>query len=325
MGTGNIYTDNMTYQPSKATLGKHYKSFSSQQTALNLLDQIDFNQQWSILAGGKLLHLNEDAYDVDGNNIRDTNFNRFLPQFALMYQPWEGTNVYASYAKGLSDGGQAPWFATGNPDKGITGNAFATLAPVHSTQYELGIKQQWQDVLFTAALFDLKQDNQYTNADNYYVSEGQQHNIGLELGVQGRLGRNLDMTSSLALTRSRLKDLTVAEYQGHQTQNIPAVRFAGYLSYQLPHVEGLRLLAGMQYSSSKYAEKTGTVKVSGYTVFNAGTAYNFRAYGYDNTLRLNVDNLFNKKYWRDVGSFFGDDYLFLGAPRTAQLSWNIKF
>ncbi|OBY75139.1 TonB-dependent siderophore receptor [Acinetobacter gyllenbergii] len=316
VGTGNIYTDNMTYQPSKATLGKHYKSFSSQQTALNLLDQIDFNQQWSILAGGKLLHLNEDAYDVDGNNIRDTNFNRFLPQFALMYQPWEGTNVYASYAKGLSDGGQAPWYAE---------NKFETLAPKHSTQYELGVKQQWQDLLFTATLFNLKQDNQYTDIASNFVADGEQHNLGLELGAQGRVGQNLEITSTLALTRSRLKDTQSAEYQGHQTQNIPAVRFASYLSYQLPQVEGLRLLAGMQYSSSKYAEKTGTVKVSGYTVFNAGTAYNFRAYGYDNTLRLNVDNLFNKKYWRDVGSFFGDDYLFLGAPRTAQLSWNIKF
>jgi iron complex outermembrane receptor protein len=93
----------------------------------------------------------------------------------------------------------------------------------------------------------------------------------------------------------------------------------------MPQVEGLRLLAGMQYSSSKYANKTGTVKVSGYTVFDAGAAYNFRAYGYDNMLRLNVDNLFNKKYWRDAGNFFGDDYLFLGTPRTAQFSWTVNF
>lgn len=81
----------------------------------------------------------------------------------------------------------------------------------------------------------------------------------------------------------------------------------------------------MQYSSSKYANKSGTVKVPGYSIFDAGTAYNFRAYGYDNTLRLNIDNLFNKKYWRDAGSFLGDDYLFLGAPRTAQLSWTVNF
>jgi iron complex outermembrane receptor protein len=37
-----------------------------------------------------------------------------------------------------------------------------------------------------------------------------------------------------------------------------------------------------------------------YTLFNLGTAYNFRAYGYENTLRFNLDNVSNKKYWRDV-------------------------
>ncbi|MNE06260.1 Ferrichrome receptor FcuA precursor [compost metagenome] len=316
IGSGNIHNDPITYTPTNKALGNHYKSLESQQTALNLLDQIDFNDAWSALVGGKLLHLNESAYAADSNSIRDTNFNRFLPQLALMYQPWQNTHLYASYAKGLSDGSQAPWYAN---------NAYATLAPKHSTQYELGIKQQWQALLFTAALFDLTQDNQYTNTASDYVTDGEQHNLGLELGLQGRVAQNLDMTSTLALTRSRLEDVQADEYAGHQTQNVPTVRFASHLSYQMPQVEGLRLLAGMQYSSSKYANKTGTVKVSGYTVFDIGTAYNFRAYDYDNTLRFNIDNLFNKKYWRDAGGFFGDDYLFLGTPRTAQLSWTVNF
>ena len=316
VGTGNIYTDTVDFAPSGAVLGNHYKSLNSQKTALNLLDQVEFNIAWSILAGGKLLHLNEDAYNASGNNIRDTNLNRFLPQFAVMYQPWEKTHIYASYAKGLSDGGQAPWFAN---------NPSVTLAPKHSAQYELGFKQQWQDLLFSAALFDLKQDNQHTNTSNDFVKDGEQHNLGLELGLQGRIGQNLDMTSTLALTRSRLKDIQSSEYDGHQTQNVPTVRLASYISYQVPQVEGLRLLAGIQYSSSKYANKSATVEVPSYTVFNLGSAYNFRAYGYENTLRLNVDNVFNKKYWRDAGSFFGDDYLFLGAPRTAQLSWTVNF
>ena len=316
VGTGNIYTDTVDFVPSGAVFGNHYKSLNSQQTALNLLDQVEFNTAWSILAGGKLLHLNEDAYNASGNNIRDTNFNRFLPQFAVMYQPWEKTHIYASYAKGLSDGGQAPWFAN---------NPSVTLAPKHSAQYELGFKQQWQDLLFSAALFDLKQDNQHTNTSNDFVKDGEQHNLGLELGLQGRIGQNLDMTSTLALTRSHLKDIQSSEYDGHQTQNVPTVRLASYISYQVPQVEGLRLLAGIQYSSSKYANKSATVEVPSYTVFNLGSAYNFRAYGYENTLRLNVDNVFNKKYWRDAGSFFGDDYLFLGAPRTAQLSWTVSF
>ena len=126
------------------------------------MDQIEFNDAWSVLLGGRLLHLNESAYAADGNSIRDTDFNRFLPQLALMYQPWQNTHLYASYAKGISDGSQAPWSAYGNADKGIVGNAFETLAPRRSTQYELGLKQQWQELLFTAALFDLTQDHQYT-------------------------------------------------------------------------------------------------------------------------------------------------------------------
>lgn len=316
IGSGNIDHDPITYTPTDKALGNHYKSLDSQQTALNLLDQIKLNDAWSVLLGGKLLHLNESAYAADGNNIRETDFNRFLPQLALMYQPWQNTHLYASYAKGISDGSQAPWYAN---------NAYATLAPRHSTQYELGLKQQWQTMLFTAALFDLRQDNQYTNSASNYVTDGEQHNLGLELGLQGRVAENLDMISTLALTRSRLENVQANEYAGHQTQNVPKLRFASHVSYQMPQVEGLRLLAGMQYSSSKYANKTGTVKVSGYTVFDAGAAYNFRAYGYDNMLRLNVDNLFNKKYWRDAGSFFGDDYLFLGTPRTAQFSWTVNF
>lgn len=316
IGSGNIDHDPITYTPTDKALGNHYKSLDSQQTALNLLDQIKLNDAWSVLLGGKLLHLNESAYVADGNNIRETDFNRFLPQLAVMYQPWQNTHLYASYAKGISDGSQAPWYAN---------NAYATLAPRHSTQYELGLKQQWQTMLFTAALFDLRQDNQYTNSASNYVTDGEQHNLGLELGLQGRVAENLDMTSTLALTRSRLENVQANEYAGHQTQNVPKLRFASHVSYQMPQVEGLRLLAGMQYSSSKYANKTGTVKVSGYSVFDAGAAYNFRAYGYDNMLRLNVDNLFNKKYWRDAGSFFGDDYLFLGTPRTAQFSWTVNF
>ena len=316
VGAGNIYNDPITHTPNDRDLGNHYKSLDSQQTALNVLDQIEFNDAWSVLLGGKLLHLNESAYAADGNSIRDTDFNRFLPQIALMYQPWQNTHLYASYTKGISDGSQAPAY---------TDNAYVTLAPRRSTQYELGLKQQWQELLFTAALFDLTQDHQYTNLDNYYVTDGEQHNLGLELGLQGRVAENLDMTSTLALIRSRLEDIQVDAYKGYQTQNVPTVRFASHVSYQMPQVEGLRLLAGMQYSSSKYANKTGTVKVSGYTVFDAGAAYNFRAYGYDNMLRLNVDNLFNKKYWRDAGSFFGDDYLFLGTPRTAQFSWTVNF
>ncbi|MDC4507011.1 TonB-dependent siderophore receptor [Acinetobacter baumannii] len=318
---GNIYVDKPDFQMPTEKLGNRFKALESKQTAFTISDRVQFNDQWSTLLGGKLIHLDEQAYKPDGQQSRDTDLNKFLPQLALMYSPTATTNLYASYAKGLSDGGEAPWYAEAN--------AYQVLSPRNSEQYELGVKQQIHNFLVTAAIFDLKQDNQYTTTNSAgeleFVEQGEQHNQGIELGLTGALTDTLDVSSGITYTKSRLVDIDNDSYKGHQTQNVPKVRATAQLSYKVPSVEGLRLLSGMQYSSSKYANKEGTAKVGGYNVFNIGAAYKTNFAGHDTTFRFNIDNLFNKKYWRDVGAFMGDDYLFLGNPRTAQFSTTFSF
>ncbi|MDC4951218.1 TonB-dependent siderophore receptor [Acinetobacter baumannii] len=318
---GNIYVDKPDFQMPTEKLGNRFKALESNQTAFTISDRVQFNDQWSTLLGGKLIHLDEQAYNSDGQQSRDTDLNKFLPQLALMYSPTSATNLYASYAKGLSDGGEAPWYAEAN--------AYQVLSPRNSEQYELGVKQQIRNFLLTAAIFDLKQDNQYTTTNSEgkleFIEQGEQHNQGIELGLTGALTDTLDVSSGITYTKSRLVDIDTDSYKGHQTQNVPKVRATAQLSYKVASIEGLRLLSGMQYSSSKYANKEGTAKVGGYSVFNIGAAYKTNFAGHDTTFRFNIDNLFNKKYWRDVGAFMGDDYLFLGNPRTAQFSTTFSF
>lgn len=319
IGVGNIHNDTIDFAPTTAKVGQRYQAINSKQTALTALDRIEWNDQWATLIGGKWIDLDEVAHNKKRVKIRDTDLTKFLPQFAVTYSPFESTTVYASYAKGLSDGRSAAWFADNDGE---------ILAPIHSKQYEIGLKQQIQQFLFTAAIFDLRQDNQYTKPidDGFlFVQEGEQHSLGLELGLNGALTDDLALTSSLALTKARLDDVEATEYGNHQAQNVPKVRFATHLSYNVPKIDGLRLLAGGQYASSKYANKEGTAEVDGYTVFDLGAAYQFKLNNNDAQLRFNVDNLFNKKYWRDVGESDGDNYLFLGSPRTATLSLNLNF
>lgn len=322
---GNIYTDSSDFKMPPEKLGNRFKALESDQTAFTISDRVQFNDQWSTLLGGKLIHLDEQAYKPDGQQSRDTDLNKFLPQLALMYSPTAKTNLYASYAKGLSDGGEAPWY-TNNV---MYGTGPQILSPRNSEQYEIGVKQQIRNFLLTAAIFDLKQDNQYSkvNADGTFdfIEQGKQHNQGIELGLTGALTDTVDVSSGITYTKSRLVDIDSDSYKGHQTQNVPKVRATAQLSYKVPSVEGLRLLSGMQYSSSKYANKEGTAKVGGYSVFNIGAAYKTNFAGHDTTFRFNIDNLFNKKYWHDVGAFMGDDYLFLGNPRTAQFSTTFSF
>ncbi|WP_273779276.1 TonB-dependent siderophore receptor [Acinetobacter sp. GSS19] len=319
IGVGNIYTETTDFAPSTANAGQKYQALKSKQTAFTALDRIEWNEHWSTLLGGKWVELDEQAYGEGQVKVRDTDLGKFLPQFAVSYSPVESTTLYASYAKGLSDGKTAPWFAN---------NASETLAPIYSEQYEIGLKQQIKQFLFTASIFDLRQDNQYsqpTDTGFMFVQEGEQRSRGLELGLNGALTDDLALTSSLAWTRARLENVEAVEYGNHQAQNVPKVRFATHLRYNVPSIEGLTVLAGGQYSSSKYANKEGTAKVGGYSVFDLGAAYQFKLNTTDALLRLNINNLFNKKYWRDAGEFLGDDYLFLGSPRTATLSFNLNF
>ncbi|MDO5541689.1 MAG: TonB-dependent siderophore receptor [Acinetobacter sp.] len=315
---GNIYADPLQVEQKPSIFGPYFKALDSKQTAFTVIDRIEWNEQWSTLMGGKWIELDEQAYN-ENEQVRDTDLGKFLPQLAVSYSPTESTTLYASYAKGLSDGKTAPGFVE---------NSVEILAPIHSEQYEIGLKQQIHNFLLTAAIFDLRQDNQYSKPildKRYFVQEGEQRSLGLELGLNGELTDDLALSSSLALTKARLDDVEAVEYGNHQAQNVPKVRFATHLTYQVPNIEGLRVLAGGQYSSSKYANKQSTAKVSGYSVFDLGAAYQFKLNTTDAQLRFNINNLLNKKYWRDAGEFYGDDYLFLGAPRTATLSLNLDF
>lgn len=121
-----------------------------------------------------------------------------------------------------------------------------------------------------------------------------------------------------------MNDTGTDAYEGHQAINVPRLRAALQAEYSLP-LPGLALLGGARYSASKYASQAGNVAVGGYTVFDVGSRYRTRIGDYDTVVRLSVDNLFDKRYWRDVGDYLGDDYLFQGAPRTARLSASVSF
>ncbi|NIF29856.1 TonB-dependent siderophore receptor [Pantoea sp. Tr-811] len=319
VGSGNIYTGAPAVDPSDDPVGASQRRLDSRQYGLFASDRITFNEQWQSVIGAREIRLDERTWDEDGNAGRHTRQYQLLPNAALIYKPRPDTTLYASYAKGLSAGGTAPWYAN---------NAAEILAPTLSHQLELGIKQDWQRMSFSAALFQLRQAYQYARPEGdgsfSYVQQGQQKNIGLELGASGWVTSNLQLQASAAAIRARVHNSGTEAYEGHQAINVPRLRAALQADYSLP-VPGLALLGGARYSASKYASQAGNVQVGGYTVFDVGSRYRTQIGGYDTVLRLTVDNVFDKRYWRDVGDYLGDNYLFQGAPRTARLSASVSF
>lgn len=320
IGSGNINNEPEDRPRSTEDLRDSHKRLDSRQYGLFLSDRISFNEQWQTVLGGREVRLDEESFDKDGVRDRHTQRYVFLPQAALIYKPISDLSLYTQYSKGLSLGGQAPWFAE---------NRFDTLAPTVSRQIEAGIKYDWQRMSFSAALFQMRQAYQYSRPDAAggftYVQQGQQKNTGLELAANGWATQCLQIAASIAAIRSRVEGTGTPAYEGHQTLNVPRLRASLQGDYALPWLDGLALLGGMQYSGSKYADRQGNVATGAYAIFNIGSRYSTRIDGYDTVFRLTVDNLFDKRYWRDAGEYMGDDYLFQGAPLTARLSASVSF
>ncbi|KAF1072973.1 MAG: Ferric-anguibactin receptor FatA [Pseudomonas citronellolis] len=320
LGSGNLSTGLAELEPYDGPLGHTYRHLDSRQYGLFASDRLSFDEHWQLQLGGRQVRLDERTFDSDGTTTRHTQRSLFLPNAALIFKPRADLSLYTSYSKGLSLGGQAPWFALNHDD---------TLAPTVSRQVELGIKQELGALSWNAALFQIHQAYQFArpNGDGTftYVQQGQQKNTGLELSASGRVSSNLQLSGSAAWIRSRVENSGIADYEGHQAINVPRLRASLQADYSVPGVPGLALLGGGRYSGAKYADRVGSMEAGGYTVFDAGARYTTRIGDYTTVLRLNVDNLFDKRYWRDTGEYLGDDYLFPGAPRTAQLSATVEF
>ncbi|OLS62127.1 TonB-dependent siderophore receptor [Pseudomonas putida] len=316
VGNGNIYQPTPAFPSAPGTPAPSERRLDSRQYGVFFSDRISFNEQWQTVIGAREVRLDEESFDASGVSDRHTRQYELLPNAAVIYKPRPDISIYTSYSKGLSSGGASPWFAGNYPD---------ILPPTTSHQIELGIKRDWQRMSFSAAVFQLRQAYQYTQPGGDYVQQGQQKNIGLELGASGWLTSDLQINASVAATRARVEDSGTDTYDDHQALNVPRLRAALQADYSIPGVPGLALLGGMRYSASKYANQEGTVEVGGYTVFDLGSRYSTKIAGYDTVLRLTVDNLFDKRYWRDVGDYLGDNYLFQGAPRTARVSASVSF
>jgi len=323
VGTGNIsQVDPPYFAPSPNQPGSSVRRLTSWQHSVFALDRLHLGDQWQVLAGGRFVRLHERAYDSSGVPERDTRISKMLPQAAVLWQPTTRLTTYLSYSESLSLGNEAPYW---------TSNGGTTLAPLLARQTEAGVKYAWSDALsLTAALYNIRQPYQFARPDQSaegftFVQRGNEVHSGLELNAAGQLTDRLRLTASINLIRARADGTGSPSYEGHQVVNVPRLRSAVYLDYQLPFAPQLGLLGGWRYASSNVATPNGLTRVPAYNVFDAGLRYASQWNGHAMTWRLSVDNVFNHFYWRDTGSSGGDSYLFPGAPRLARLSLTFAF
>ncbi len=323
----NIYTLNSTSVtgPAPGAPGYPHKILDHKQFGFFGHNKIHLSESTKLFLGARFISMREQTYrlnsDGSGSNLykqRDKTY--VLPQTGLTYALNKANTIYASYSEGLELGTVPIIDSYRNGDD--------ILPPKTTQQYEIGNKYSPNQNLFaTIAIFQAKRVNEVsvnpTGLPPKYdlIQDGQLINTGVEGNLGLKVNNRLDLITSLMYLQAK----QTGTQSGGQAIGIPNWKSVVYADYKIPQVENLSVLGGWTYISGKSVKLDGSMKVPGYHKFDAGLKYIDRVGKSKATYRVNVENIFNTFYWRDVSQTYGSNTLYPGIPRIFRATATFDF
>ncbi|MRW87153.1 TonB-dependent siderophore receptor [Pseudoduganella sp. FT26W] len=310
VGTGNLSAPSIISAASVNYSGGTYRDETTRQEAVFASDTLKLNDAWSLLAGARYTQFTDNAYSTKGVVTASYPAEKTTPTVALMFKPAADTTLYASYVEALEQAASAP---------STTVNANQTFAPIKSKQSEVGVKTERSWWNATAALFHIERGAQYTNASNVYVSDGQSKYQGVEFNTVVQATRNVSIEGGIMLLDATLEDAAPG-YSGKRAVGAPR-RQASVQATWREVLPGLALHVGSQYLGELPMDAANVNTLPAYTLFDAGFNYRHRYFGKMISVRANISNIANRKYW----TYYQENYLNIGAPRTASVNVRVDF
>ncbi|QXG35393.1 TonB-dependent receptor [Pseudomonas viridiflava] len=255
------------------------------------------------------------------NNVKgDTAYDeeKVSPSGGILYKVTDELSVYANYMEGLSQGKIAPSTSI-NEDE--------IFPPFISRQVELGAKYDLGSFAFTGSVFRIKQPAYETNAaSRVFGPNGKRENTGVELTMFGEPLKGFRLLGGVMYIDSELKNTTGGTFDGNRAPATPEYNVNVGAEWDVPTVQGLTLTGRGIYTSSQYLDQANTKDIDSSERFDVGARYAFKVDQKTITLRANVENVMDKRYWSSAGA--SDDSepgLTLATPRTYLISATVGF
>lgn len=255
------------------------------------------------------------------NNVKgDTGYDeeKVSPSGGILFKATDKLSLYANYMEGLSQGKIAPSTSV-NEDE--------IFPPFISRQVEVGAKYDAGPFAVTAAVFRIKQPAYETNATTrVFGPNGKRENTGVEVSMFGEPLDGFRLLGGVMYIDSELKNTTNGTFDGNRAPATPKYNVNLGAEYDVRSVQGLTLTSRAIYSSSQYLDQSNVKEIDAWTRLDVGARYAFKVDEKNITLRGNIENVANKRYWSSAGA--SDDSepgLTLSTPRTYLLSATVDF
>ncbi|MFT3666312.1 TonB-dependent siderophore receptor [Piscinibacter sp.] len=316
-GTGHI-DGSITDLPANPTPNDFNTDRDERSTELSLRDAIAFDARNTLWLGLRHTRLHRRSERNDPADPRTADYRQsFTTPFVAASHAWApGQLAYASWGRGVE--------SDVAPNRARYANAGQTFTQT-SRQVELGLKGGAGEAEWNAALFDIRRprlgDFGDCDLDGSCIRrlDGEQHHRGIEIGATMAL-RDWTLRAGVQWLRARVQGPADPTVDGRQPTNVPARTLELQAEHRLAALPGLTLQAALRAESRRQVLPDNSVQIPGWARIDLGARWHTHWAGSALTWRAGVDNLADRRAWRESPYQFGHAYLFPLAPRTFRLS-----
>ena len=322
-GTGNI--SGLLLTAPDPTLNDANTNRDERSTEFYLRDAIALTAQWQAWLGLRATHLQRATVRVNTSDTRPTNYPQSFttPWLGLSFAVNSQLMAYASWGQGTE--------SEVAPNRSRYSNRGQALPALKSEQLEFGLKSGSTAVDWSVNAFDVKRP-QFRDIGSCDIAnscvrqaDGNARHRGVEAQADLKWTGGGLLASAMRL-RARNEASVVAGLNGLKPANTPESTLKLQVRQNvLPSLPGLQLHAGLVFEGPRAVLPDNSVNIAGWTRLDAGARFDQPLSNKQLlTWRVGVDNLADRRAWKESPYQYEHVYLYALAGRTWRASVEIQ-
>ena len=316
-GVGNV--DGSAVTPPNPALTGENTNRDERSNELYLRDRVALSADTSAWLGLRHTRLHRESVRTDGSQPIDYSQGVTTPWVAVSHAIAADWLVYASWGQGVESE------VTPNRPRYI--NAGQAVPALKSRQTEAGLKTGTQRVEGSLTVFDIRRplwsDIGACDVDLSceHRADGYARHRGIEASADLKWSGGGLFASAMHL-HARREGSADTSLNGLVPPNVPQTTLKAQLRQDL--LPGLQAQLGLLHEGSRFATPDNSIPVLAWTVADAGLRYTQGVGNQTWVWRAAVDNLTNRRAWRESPWQFEHSYLYPLAPRTFRASLEVR-
>lgn len=322
-GAGNL--NSFVALPADASLTGENTNRDERSTEFYFNNSHNWTADFTTWSGVRHTRLSRQSVRTDGSRATDYDQNLTTRFLAASYQINPAHMVYASFGQGVE--------SEVAPGRSRYTNAGEALPALTSKQFEIGVKGELEQLRWSAAWFDITRPmfgdlgSCSKTASCTRQADGSSKHSGLELTAAtptASATQPWHLDGGITIINAKRQDSVIDTSQnGLKPTNVPNWILRLNAAYKITAVAGLTLNAHLSHEGKRAVLPDNSISIPAWTRLDLGASYVTKIGNMPATWSLGIENVMNKRYFKESPYQFSHVYLFSGAPRTARLSVQI--